>query len=139
MNGPQHRPWDPPEGKNSCVHISQLTTTDSWNSHTFFDSWMLKEKFYSLLNCHIWKKTPHDKQRSLLLHYILPIFIFQQQWSQEDLKCPYFTTTEEILHGLENIDTKLINSSWFRKRPSLYKYKILNSLLSDKILKKGGH
>lgn len=68
-----------------------------------------------------------------------PFSSFSKQRSQEDLKSPYFIRTEEILHGLENIDTKLINSSWFRKRPGFYKYKILNGLLNDKILKKGGH
>lgn len=68
-----------------------------------------------------------------------PFSSFNKQWSQEDLKCPYFVRTEEILHGLENIDTKLINSSWFRKRSVLYKCKIFNSLLNDKTLENEGH
>lgn len=68
-----------------------------------------------------------------------PFSSCSEPWKRESLKCSYFIRSVEKLHGLENIDTKLINSSWFRKRLGLYKQKILNSLLNDKILKKGGH
>lgn len=50
-----------------------------------------------------------------------PFLAFNEPQRHEALKCPYFIKSVQKLHGLENIDTKLTISSWFRKRLGLYK------------------